>query len=771
MSEPYVALGSDTVRAEDLCVARARESALTLKADAVDYVTLVECRRFQGRRRWEAVVFDVVVDRAPGVGRGIRARERIAAVFDASDARAPWLIPLRPDFPLTPHVLTDIGESLRSLCLTTEPFADQKLRWTAQRFFRQLCDWLAAVDRGELHGSDQPLEPLLGGGELPLVLPSDLFQGTAKHGLDLLMVVPVLTGSRKEGYVAQHPHPGVTLKLDRDTAYVAVTIRGSAQAHGASRADPTTLVDLHRVLASADVNVISELRGILSCWVGKEFIDRVLPLQLVIIVLLPASRDGAAPPEAEEVHAYACARTIKEIGWRVGGWSLETPETGKTLSATAHPREIGQAKVRAFNGTIPQVNDACELTPFNAMFALSRAGAARLNGTMVSPRRLVAVGVGALGSQVCMNLVRRGYGEWVYIDHDRLLPHNLARHALSGSSLVRRKAVSLAEVANETIDGPEIAIPIVADVLSAPNKRADVGEALARAEVIVDMSASIAVERYLARDVDVPGRRVSLFLTPSGQVAVLLAEPRDRRIRLDALEMQYYRHLIATPTLDGHLRPDSGPMRYAGSCRDVTSALPQDLVASHAAAGSRALRSALDDVRARIVVWEADPEGIDIVSTTIAVCDVVEQIVGAWTVCVDQGVLDKIERQRALALPNETGGVLMGSFDMERGILYVVDALPSPPDSEGSASHYVRGHEGLLTDVARIERVTDKWVGYVGEWHSHPDPPRRPMPSADDRRALGTLAKKMADDGLPALMLVAGGRANYSWSVSDARNA
>jgi len=213
MPEPSVALGGDAVQAEDLRVARARESALALRADAVDYVTLVECRRFPRWPEWDAVVFDVLVDRAPGVGRGIRARERIAAVFDAGDTRAPWLIPLRPDFPLMPHVLTDMGESLRSLCLTTETFADQKLRWTAQRFFRQLRDWLAAADSGELHGPDQPLEPLLGGGELPLVLPSDLFQGTAKRGLDLLMVVPVLTRAHKEGYVAQRPPPGVTLKL------------------------------------------------------------------------------------------------------------------------------------------------------------------------------------------------------------------------------------------------------------------------------------------------------------------------------------------------------------------------------------------------------------------------------------------------------------------------------------------------------------------------------------------------------------------------------
>ena len=38
---------------------------------------------------------------------------------------------------------------------------------------------------------------------------------------------------------------------------------------------------------------------------------------------------------------------------------------------------------------------------------------------------MVAIGVGALGSQVLTNLVRSGYGRWTLVDEDVLHPHNL----------------------------------------------------------------------------------------------------------------------------------------------------------------------------------------------------------------------------------------------------------------------------------------------------------------------------------------------------------
>ena len=56
-----------------------------------------------------------------------------------------------------------------------------------------------------------------------------------------------------------------------------------------------------------------------------------------------------------------------------------------------------------------------------------------------------------------------------------------------------------------------------------------------------------------------------------------------------------------------------------------------------------------------------------------------------------EALLAKLSSLREPKLPNETGGVLLGSFDVERRILYIADALPSPPDSEEWPTLYIRG--------------------------------------------------------------------------------
>src|SRR5208337_5028589 len=55
----------------------------------------------------------------------------------------------------------------------------------------------------------------------------------------------------------------------------------------------------------------------------------------------------------------------------------------------------------------------------NSSFEITRDIAARLNGQKESiTKSIVAIGVGALGSQVVMNLARSGFGKWTLIDND-----------------------------------------------------------------------------------------------------------------------------------------------------------------------------------------------------------------------------------------------------------------------------------------------------------------------------------------------------------------
>src|SRR5262249_38219301 len=120
------------------------------------------------------------------------------------------------------------------------------------------------------------------------------------------------------------------------------------------------------------------------------------------------------------------------------------------------------------------------------------------------------------------------------------------------------------------------------------------------ANAIVDMTASVAAQRHLARDADSRARRASAFLNPAGTDLVLLVEDAARSVTLDALEMQFYRALLREDALAGHVVAGGQRHRYARSCGDMSSAMPQDLVALHAAIASRNLKTALESEAASI---------------------------------------------------------------------------------------------------------------------------------------------------------------------------
>ena len=180
-------------------------------------------------------------------------------------------------------------------------------------------------------------------------------------------------------------------------------------------------------------------------------------------------------------------------------------------------------------------------------------------------RRIVAIGAGALGSQVAMNLGRSGFGQWTLIDDNAFMPHNAVRHALLGRSPVgHNKAQCTAIDMNSIADCEPIAQGIRGNFLAPGDQGASIDEALAEAAVVLDMSASVAVARALS-DAELPCRALSMFLSPNGQDLVLMSEDPERNIRLDDLEMAYYAEVASREELADHLEVRGAPLRYGTS--------------------------------------------------------------------------------------------------------------------------------------------------------------------------------------------------------------
>lgn len=728
-------LPGEQVSPDLLSIDKARQLA-SVSWHGLPFIAPVECLRLPDGDS-EAVILDLEVERGQRTVHDIRRVERIAFIFAADDRAAPEVSALREDFPVVPHTNMRPAGHPRSLCLYDEPWEDVKLRWSVTEFLETARQWLALTATGSLHADDQPLEPLLWSGIRTLIVPHEaILRADAR----LVSVRQLHKGGHTDIYIAEP----ASVDSQRSDTTVAVLVRGKPQVHGLLKVPPENMKELSGFLEVAGIDLVEQLREQLAAWYRVR--AEIVGCKLIVIAYLPKTRQRGGPQETFDVWAFDTGATIRDVGIDLGIWDANPGGDRVGLLLPTDRTRDGR------NTPVGIMNVAGALTPALASF---------LNGLEPCEQKFVCIGVGALGSQIVSSLVRSGYGRWTIVDHDHLFPHNLARHALTGSALGQPKASSLAEQLNSMFASGATVQPVIANVLRPEREASTLEEAFTTCEAIVDASTSVAVARYLASDLPSSARRVSIFLNPSGSDLVVLAEDATRQHTLDLLEMQYYRFVASSAGWDDHLRPPSGRRRYSNACRDVSSVMPQDLVSLHAAIASRNLRRILSTADSEISIWRANPADMTVATHRVE-SSTMRRYQGEWTVVTDEHFVRKVQEMRESRLPNETGGVLLGATDMSRQIVYVVDFLPSPPDSSEWPTVYIRGCEGLPEALAQVHRRTAGMLQYVGEWHSHP---RGFSSSAsdDDRRAFDWLSDTMAPTGMPPLMLIVADDIRFYW--------
>lgn len=728
------------VNPDELQIEKASELVGFLKTEAFPFARFVEASR-EGDT--EFVVLDIEPEVPQDTEYDIRTVERISVQFEPNDEHPPGAYALRRDFPDTPHRNITTSGQPRSLCLYEEPYTERRIQWTAAQFVRRLHEWLSLTAVGKLHDDDQPLERLFLGTPHRIVLPSKLFDPDAMAVPQRLSISRIARENGPWTLVAEKAAEETQYR-DNGAPFVGFAYDAGPRTHGLIRVQPESLKELAAYLNEGDGNLIGTFRERLVEW--KDSDEFNLDSTLILLVRLPKRRSDDDDVEAIEVWAFATANTIRDIGVSVGVWQKHDGKLARLLP-------VDEDK---------QGQDV-ELLLLNPVAALDMSTAADMNG--LASRSLgkhVVVGVGALGSQVLMNLARAGQGCWMIVDQDQLLPHNVSRHALPGVAVGYSKAEVLSQFLNDLVE-EEIALSVVEDALSKPSQ--ELTSAYASAETIFDMSASVAVGRHLALGVDSEARRISLFLSPTGRDLVLLAESCDRAMRLDHLEMEYYRHIVVCDKMHDHLSHGGDQIRYANSCRDVSAKLPQDQVALHAAIGARAFRRAAEREEGQVQIWQSE-EDLTCSTLSVEVSGYVEFQVGRWKLSVSKRTLNSIKRLRQERLPNETGGVLIGTFDTQRRRLYVAHQVPSPPDSEEWPTAYVRGVAGLKETLSDISEWTAGQLTYIGEWHSHPDS-RSTRPSADDEELFEWLRQHRLRDGLPPVMAIVGDGNQTRWIVES----
>ena len=745
MEDGFLDPGGTLVDAAAMTLDRARNLVDAVANASLDFVRLVECRRratSTGEVDAEVAVLDLDIQRPQLTVHDIRRVERVAVIFTIGDDTYPEILALRSDFPRVPHLNLRHEEFPRSLCLYDQSWDEVRTRWTASSFIERSRQWLADTATGSLHRDDQPLEPLLFGTPYRLIIPADMVKvgGESAQKLDVELV---RTGEHRGTLIASKAR--APRQKGDPPKFIASFFIADARQHGVIKHSPRNLDELASFVRGETFDLIAELRERVKTW--KD--DGCLDAALIIVIAFPLQRTNNLEAEINDIWAFLTTQTVFEIGKRLGVWeklwNKNKWEVGLMISADESRR-----------------GSDVEVDVVRPQFSFSRTNAANANGTNADGRKTVAVGVGALGSQVVMNLVRSGFGTWTLIDEDDLMPHNLARHALPAWCVGSAKAVAVGAMIDACFEDESPTRTVVANILRSGDQKDAIDTALNEAELILDFSASVPVSRDLASRKGIPARRVSLFFNPRGTDLVCLSEDPTRATTLDCLEMQYYKAIVRDERLAGHLATNSSKTRYARSCRDVSFSLPTHLVSILAGIGAHAVRSVTSSDRATIKVWRYCSETGEVSALEIPVSGVHRAVVGDWTLVLDDGLFQELCNLRSSKLPNETGGVLVGAYDIPQKTVYVVDTIPSPPDSEEWPTLYIRGSDGLRERVASIAEMTAGQLEYVGEWHSHPDRCSC-MPSNDDFKVFSWMTDRMSAAGLPALMAIIGERGSSLW--------
>lgn len=727
----YIEIGGISVTPYELKTNSSKELAEFLESGLLNYVKLVDCR-INSDKKADIIIFDITVELAQRQIYDIREIERIACVFSHDDSVIPIVYALRDDFPLTPHMNQQKFEYPRCLCIFDEDEEDLKISWSAPELVYRIAVWLLETSMNTLHSQDQPLEPFLYFAQDSLVLPTQYYENPYIPQRYKLSERVSENGGKT--YIAHRFESDMGEK-----AYVPITVVSDPVEHGVIRKLPGNLYELIQISREAGIDllsiIINQLKDIKEHLTHQQYETH----GLIIILVLPKKRDEKGKEEHYEFRAFLLKGSILQLGVCLGIWQVME---GRHLGLVLEPDEIEKPGLDII------IHPLNVLRPFNKEFA------SEISGYTTEDCKIAMVGAGALGSHLICNLVRSGFGKWTVIDKDDLYPHNLGRHILNFEHIGLSKATSVANYVNSIISGDKVAEGIVVNILKPEINKKKVMDTLISSDIILDVSTSIAVERYLALDVESRARRVSAFLNPAGTDLVMIIEDSERQLKLDFLEMQYYRSIINIPELEHHLAFQNNRIRYGNSCRDISNRIPEDYISMLSSICSAYFRRIVNKNDAEVHVWQIEPESFSVKHHNIEIYKkLYQETHNGWTVIIDEYVNLKIKKLRDEKLPLETGGVLIGSYDMQRRIIYVVDTIPSPPDSEEKPISYIRGCVGLRDKVEKVSNKTQKRLEYVGEWHSHPKG-YSGEPSEYDIKLLEYVSRLMKYDGHPGLMII-----------------
>ncbi len=727
----------EKIQEEDISIARAKSIARAVLLS--EYVDKINQPTFYSNGSSVEIYFDIKAEVASRSAIDIQHIEPIKIVCHKEDKYTPEVYAIREDFPLClSHTNLMKDERPVSLCITEDDFREARIRFSANSFIKQIHIWLSKTSRGILHAEDQPLEPYSNCDKLLI--------GPTKFEIDDYFSISQLENNINR------------ITKGNDRMYIG-TFYTIAKTSGYVTKKTSTLRDLSPIyimFKDTKISIADFLLNVLNYELQKcckDIKNRFSNLTFSLII--PLSRDAKSESETNNIYTYSFQESLWEIGVRF-----------KLFLNKDRKRHIKNFSQRL------GIEDICKLPIEQYLYYpdLNRFSASIFSGVESIGCNITMIGVGSLGSNILNTCIRGGFGRWNIIDNDILLPHNLVRHALHVDSIGKKKAITMADFCNNLL-GEDIVSAYDIDFTTI-NSKANI-DFIKESSLIIDCSTSIQVARKLSLDLeDISARRISTFLSPSGLDLVLLAEDSQRKHRLDLIEMSYYKTIIDTPSLEKHLEvKTNGRVRYnRNSCREITSTIKYSNVLQLSSIVSKDIMKIASsdqfDALGKIYRIDKDTNTTSVIEIKNSQWDCINTCNG-WSVYMAMELLELLKGIRSKKIRErgtETGGTLLGSYDVERKIIYIYSNITAPPDSVETKSSFTRGNIELEENVKTINKITGGQTLYIGEWHSHPDGCSTEM-SRQDKQLFEYLEEKVSGYQ-PAVMLIIGQNDN-NYNVID----
>lgn len=450
------------------------------------------------------------------------------------------VVKVRNDFPPVPHLNILEDNITKTLCYSDMRYEEIKHKMSGRFLLTCIENWFIKTSMNELHRPDQPMEPFF-----PYVNNVIIWNEQSNNNPYKKYVVE----KRTFGELMYESEDGIN--------YVVLNLPVHQDYSNLIHNMPQTLFDLLDALDNETrvktwLNEIAEI--IRDDKKYKQYFNqsktKFLSCKVIINILILQSRKADILPESCDLRTFVSEKTLQDI----------LTDYGLVL---IHSKIKDGEKSGSKGKKIP-------IKSFNVHLQCSKKRNKFANSISETSgnEKIALIGVGAIGSHILNNFLREGYGKWTIIDNDVFWPHNVARHVLTSKDVGYEKARALASFSTLIQNDAEVEV-ITEDFFSRSDS---VYNSIKQVDVVLDASASVAVERLLALDIETSARRLSCFLNPKGTATIMLLESSDGKTRLDLLEMQYYRELVSNKKYRDHLSlPETET--YSGNCRSITSVL------------------------------------------------------------------------------------------------------------------------------------------------------------------------------------------------------